>query len=199
MTDLNGKGVPQAYYRVKAWRMLKGDEFIKRCHSLNGAFSESILKGVVAALTQHLAYELSNGFTVKIDGLGVFSLKIGMCEGKEQDGFDPEETKHNARSLQVTGISLKVDKGLVKAINRQCELERGGEERIKARKYNYEQSISRAKEYIRQHGFMRVGDFARLNNMAYSTASRELIRIARDPDSGIVSQGNKSGKLYLLG
>jgi predicted histone-like DNA-binding protein len=198
MTDLNGKGAPQAYYRLKAWRMLESDEFIKRCHQLNGAFSESVIHGVVAALTHHLAYELANGFTVKIDGLGVFSTKIGMCKNKKQDEFDEDEAKHNARSLQVTGVSLKVDKALVKAINRDCDLERGGEERLRVRKFTYEQSVSRARDYLRQHGFMRVGDYVRLNGLSYSTASRELIRIANSPDSGIVSQGSKSAKLYLL-
>lgn len=198
MPDLNGKGTPQAYYRLKTWRMLETDEFIKRCHAFNGAFSESILKGAIAALTQHLAYELANGFTVKIDGLGVLNAKIGMCKGKEQDHFDEDETKHNARSLQVTGVTLKVDKGLVRAINKDCELERGDEERLNNRKYTREECISRAQDYLRQHGFMRVGDYARLNGLAYSTASRELNRIASDPNSGIISQGNKSSKLYLL-
>jgi len=41
-------------------------------------------------------------------------------------------------------------------------------------------------------------EMADLNGLAYSTASRELIRIARDPGSGIVSRGQKSAKLYLL-
>lgn len=198
MADLNGKGTPQAYYRLKAWRMLETNEFVKRCHSFNGAFSESILKGVIAALSQQLAYELANGFTVKIDGFGVFNAKIGVRENKEQDGFEKDGVKRNARSLQVTGVSLKVDKELVKAINSNCDLKRGGEERLRKRKYTYEECISRACDYLRQHGFMRVGDYARLNSLSYSTASRELVRIDRDPNSGITSQGRKSGKLYLL-
>lgn len=198
ITDLNGKGAPQAYYKLKAWRMLDTNEFLKRCHSLNGAFPESLLKGAVAALTEHLAYELANGFTVKIDGLGVFSAKIGVREDKEQDGFDEGGVKHNARSLRVTGVSLKVDKEMVRAINRSCDLERGGEERLNKRQYTLEQSISRARDYLRQNGFMHVRDYANLNSLSYSTASRELIRIARNPNSGIISKGRKSAKLYLL-
>lgn len=38
---------------------------------------------------------------------------------------------------------------------------------------------------------------ASLTGLSYSTDSRELLDIAADPASGIISQGRKSGKLYL--
>lgn len=198
ITDLNGKGTTQAYYRMKTWRKLDTEEFLKRCHDINGAFSESILKGVLAALTQQLAYELANGYSVKIDGLGVFNAKIGLCENKEQDDFSEDATKHNAASLQVTGVSMKVDKDLVKAINKDCDLERGGEERLNQEQYTLEERIERARNFIRKNGYMRVYEYAQLNGMAKTTASRELIRITNDPRSGIRSEGRKSSKIYLL-
>ena len=135
IVDLNGKGATQAYYRMKTWRKLETEEFVKRCHDLNGAFSESILKGALAALTQQLAYELANGYSVKLDGLGVFNAKIGLCKDKEQDDFSEDGTRRNAASLQVTGVSLKVDKELVKAINKDCDLERGDDERLSRQTY----------------------------------------------------------------
>ena len=198
IVDLNGKGATQVYYRMKTWRKLDTEEFLKRCHEFNGAFSESILKGALSALTQQLAYELANGFSVKLDGLGVFNAKIGLCENKEQDDFSEDVTKRNAASLQVTGVSLKVDKELVKAINKDCDLERGGEERINQQKYTLEERIERARDFIRKNGYMRNYEYAQLNGLANSTASRELIRITNDPRSGIRSEGCKSSKVYLL-
>ena len=171
---------------------------MKRCHDLNGAFSESILKGVLAALTQQLAYELANGYSVKLDGLGVFNAKIGLCKDKEQDDFSEDGTRRNAASLQVTGVSLKVDKELVKAINKDCDLERGDDERLSRQTYTLEQRIERARDFIRKNGYMRSYEYAQLNGLAKSTASRELIRITSDPRSGIRSEGSKSSKLYLL-
>ena len=198
IVDLNGKGTTQAYYRMKTWRKLETEEFVKRCHDLNGAFSESILKGALAALTQQLAYELANGYSVKLDGLGVFNAKIGLCKDKEQDDFSEDGTRRNAASLQVTGVSLKVDKELVKAINKDCDLERGDDERLSRQTYTLEQRIERARDFIRKNGYMRSYEYAQLNGLAKSTASRELIRITSDPRSGIRSEGSKSSKLYLL-
>jgi predicted histone-like DNA-binding protein len=198
IVDLNGKGATQAYYRMKTWRKLETEEFVKRCHDLNGAFSESILKGALAALTQQLAYELANGYSVKLDGLGVFNAKIGLCKDKEQDDFSEDGTRRNAASLQVTGVSLKVDKELVKAINKDCDLERGDDERLSRQTYTLEQRIERARDFIRKNGYMRSYEYAQLNGLAKSTASRELIRITSDPRSGIRSEGSKCSKLYLL-
>lgn len=198
IVDLNGKGATQAYYRMKTWRKLETEEFVKRCHDLNGAFSESILKGALAALTQQLAYELANGYSVKLDELGVFNAKIGLCKDKEQDDFSEDGTRRNAASLQVTGVSLKVDKELVKAINKDCDLERGDDERLSRQTYTLEQRIERARDFIRKNGYMRSYEYAQLNGLAKSTASRELIRITSDPRSGIRSEGSKSSKLYLL-
>ena len=198
IVDLNGKGATQAYYRMKTWRKLETEEFVKRCHDLNGAFSESILKGALAALTQQLAYELANGYSVKLDGLGVFNAKIGLCKDKEQDDFCEDGTRRNAASLQVTGVSLKVDKELVKAINKDCDLERGDDERLSRQTYTLEQRIERARDFIRKNGYMRSYEYAQLNGLAKSTASRELIRITSDPRSGIRSEGCKSSKVYLL-
>ena len=198
IVNLNGKGATQAYYRMKTWRKLETEEFVKRCHDLNGAFSESILKGALAALTQQLAYELANGYSVKLDGLGVFNAKIGLCKDKEQDDFSEDGTRRNAASLQVTGVSLKVDKELVKAINKDCDLERGDDERLSRQTYTLEQRIERARDFIRKNGYMRSYEYAQLNGLAKSTASRELIRITSDPRSGIRSEGSKSSKLYLL-
>ena len=198
IVDLNGKGATQAYYRMKTWRKLETEAFVKRCHDLNSAFSESILKGALAALTQQLAYELANGYSVKLDGLGVFNAKIGLCKDKEQDDFSEDGTRRNAASLQVTGVSLKVDKELVKAINKDCDLERGDDERLSRQTYTLEQRIERARDFIRKNGYMRSYEYAQLNGLAKSTASRELIRITSDPRSGIRSEGCKSSKVYLL-
>lgn len=77
-------------------------------------------------------------------------------------------------------------------------MERGGEERLIQNKYTLEERIERARNFIRKNGYMRNYEYAQLNGLANSTASRELIRIINDPRSGIRSEGSKSSKIYLL-
>lgn len=199
IADLNGKGTTQAYYRMQTWRQLNYREFLERCHSQHGAFTEATLAGAISAFCSHLALELAQGYTVKIDGLGSFGAKIGVRKDKEMDTFEEGTTTRNAKSLVVKGVSFRADKELVRDIDLRCLLERGGEERINKSPFTKEERVERARQYLREHGFMRVGHYASLNGLAYTTASRELRRIAQDPALGIVSEGRKSGKLYLLG
>ena len=198
IVDLNGSGSTKAYYKLKTWRRLEFEEFVKRCNSFNGAYSKGLLKGVLTAFCEHLAYEISNGYSVKIEGLGVFTAKLGLCEDKEMDNFEEGTTKRNAKSIEVTGVSFKADKNLIREIARNCDLERGGEERLKKPKMSKEERIEQACQFMKKNSYMRVDEYAALTGMAYSTAARELCGIASDPSSGIISQGRKSGKLYLL-
>ena len=198
MPDLNGTGEKKAYYKLKTWRKLDFNEFVKRCSSLHRTYGRSVIEGVVIAVCEHLAYEIGNGYCVKIDGLGTFTAKLGVREDKEMDDFEEGNTKRNAKSIEVTGVKFRADKNLVWEIDRNCDLERGGEERLRKPKYLPEERIVRARQFMQKNGFMHVDDYARLTGLSYSTASRELRNIASDPASGIISQGHKSGKLYLL-
>lgn len=198
IVDLQGSGSTKAYYKLKTWHKMDFDDFVERCNAHNGAFSKALLKGVMTAVCEELAYQVSNGYSVKIDGLGTFSAKLGVREDKEMDSFLEGKTKRNAQSIEVTGVSFKAEKELVKVINRECDLERGGEERLKRSKYSKEERIERARQFLGKHTYMRVKEYASLTGLAYSTAASELCDIASDPTSGIRSEGAKSGKLYLL-
>ena len=114
------------------------------------------------------------------------------------DGFEEGTTKRNASSIEVCGVSFRADKNLIKDIDRNCDLERGGEERLKISKFSLEERIKRARQFLQKNRYMRVNEYAAITGLAYTTASRELRRIAHDPASGIISQGRKSAKLYLL-
>jgi len=198
MPDMSGTGEKKAYYKLKTWRKLDSDEFVKRCSSIHRAYGKSVIQGVITAVCEHLAYEISNGYSVKIDGLGTFTAKLGVRKDKEMESFEEGSTKRNALSIEVQGVLFRSDKNLISEIDRNCDLERGGEERLRKPKTTLEQRTEKARQFLRKNAFMHVDEYASLTGLSYSTASRELRKIASDPTSGITSQGRKSGKLYLL-
>ena len=198
MPDMNGTGEQKAYYKLKTWRKLDFNEFVKRCSSIHRAYGKSVIEGVMTAVCEHLAYEIANGYSVKIDGLGTFNAKLGVRKDMEMDNFDEGTTKRNAKSIEVTGVLFRADKELIREIDQNCDLERGGEERLRKPKQSKEERIEKASKFLQKNGFMHVDEYAALTGLSYSTASRELRAIAADPASGIISQGRKSGKLYLL-
>lgn len=197
MPDMNGTGEKKAYYKLKTWRKLDFDEFVRRCSSIHRAYGKSVIEGVLVAFCEHLAYEISNGYSVKIDGLGVFTARLGVRKDKEMDSFEEGATKRNATSIEVIGLNFRADKELIREIDMKCDLERGGEERLRKPRYSPEERIARARQYMRKNGFMHVGNYASLTGLSYTTASRELLRLASDPSSGITCQGRKSSKIYL--
>ena len=198
MPDMSGTGEKKAYYKLKTWRKLDSDEFVKRCSSIHRAYGKSVIQGVITAVCEHLAYEISNGYSVKIDGLGTFTAKLGVRKDKEMESFEEGSTKRNALSIEVQGVLFRADKNLISEIDRNCDLERGGEERLRKPKTTLEQRIEKAQQFLQKNAFMHVDEYASLTGLSYSTASRELRKIASDPTSGITSKGRKSGKLYLL-
>lgn len=198
MPDMSGTGEQKAYYKLKTWRKLDFEEFVKRCSSIHRAYGKSVIEGVMMAVCEHLAYEISNGYSVKIDGLGTFNAKLGVCKDKEMDNFTEGTTKRNAKSIEVTGVSFRADKELIREIDQNCTLERGGEERLRRPQTSQKERIEKAQKFIQKNGFMHVDEYASLTGLPYSTAAREIRNIAADPASGIISQGRKSGKLYLL-
>lgn len=198
IADLNGKGSTQACYRLKSLDTMSMEKFVERVHRFNGAFSTGVIIGVLTAVMEQLTMELGYGYKVQIDGLGTFGCRLGVREDKDMDGFEEGKPRLNAQSIEVKGVTFCADKSLVKAVARECHLERGGEERLRRSKYSLEERTERARQYLARKGFMHVGDYARLTGLSYTTASRELIRLAASPStSGIRSKGVKSAKLYL--
>ena len=200
LPDMRQTGNNLVYYRLKRWDTLDFKEFTQRVCKANRLYTPSVIQGVVMALSSELAYQIAQGYNVKIDGLGTFHAKLGLDKTKsrkEMDDFEEGATKLNATHLDVTDVGYRADKELVWAANRNCSLERGGESRIRRSKYTKEERIERAIDFLRREGVMHVRDYAELNDLSYASAYKELnTRLVGS--ATISSSGKKSAKVYFL-
>lgn len=197
IADLNGTGNTQAYYRMEIEHNVDYQEFLSLCVQ-HGGFQRSVIVGAVEHVCHELALALAGGHSVTIDGLGTFTPKVGVRPDKEQDTFAQGEEQRNAQTLEVSGINFRADKELVHTVDSHCLLERGGTSRLRHSQYTEQQRIEIARQYLQEHTVMRTADYVRLTGLSYTTASRELCRIADDPATDIVAHGRKSAKLYML-
>lgn len=200
MPDVHKTGTNLVYYRMQRNETLEYSEFIQRCNRGHRLYAPSILQGAMMAVCEQLATELAKGNNVKIDGLGTFHAKLGLSTlspAKKMDTFEEGTPKLNAVSLMVTGVGYRADKGLVRAVNRKCELKRGGESRLKKPEYTKEERIERAIQYLRREGFMHVKDYARINGLSYTSAYREM-NLGLVGSATITSRGRKSAKIFFL-
>ena len=197
MADMRQTGVKQVCYRLKSNGTVDLGDLARRI-ARSSTFAEAEIKGVVLSLIEEVVDRMASGHSVHIDGLGTLMPKIGLREEAESEVLDGEAPKRNARSLHVTGGSVRADKGLVRTLDSKCRLEKGAVSRIRRSKYTEEQRLEKAKAFLREHTVMRLGDYYRLVGLSRTAASLELRKWERDVATGITSEGSYSAKVYVL-
>ena len=162
-----------------------------------------ISRGEAMSVLTHFAeaveHFLSRGNSVRIDELGLFSLSLGMKEGKEAEDGDGEDGRRNAQSICISAVNFRADKRLLRHLNEDCPLERGGTSRINRSPYTREQRLQLAKDFMRKHTVMRISDYVSLTRLSATVAGKELREFTQDESSGITSTGRRASLVYILG
>lgn len=197
MPNLNGTEEPQVYYRLKTNRNISSKEFVERISRNGSAIDRGEMEGFLIRIADGLAEFLGNGYSVTLDGVGTFKAGLGLKRDKEMDSFEEDETKRNARSLQLTNINFRAEKALVREANRRCKLERYGESRLRKSPYTKEQRLQLALEYLEKNSAMHIADYMQLTGLSRTTATLELKSFRQDPTSGITFVGRGSNKVYV--
>ena len=197
MTDLHHEGKTKAYYRMKVQRNICTQELVRLMVAHRAGVSEGVLHGVLIQLIEEMAYQMADGKSITIEGLGTFSATVGVRKDKEMDGIENSEPQRNALSLEVNGVNFRVDKEFVKHIDRQCHLERGGVHRLHHSPYTKEQRLEIAQKYLDEHPLMHISDYAKLTGLSRTTATLELQEFRRDPASGICTSGSRQNSVYV--
>ena len=142
---------------------------------------------------------LSEGHTVKIEGLGTFSLSLRFADEKGNDTSAELTDKRRVRHVEVKGVNFKADPELVKSLRTETELQRKmtGVKRLRQKIYSTEEKHLRTLKKITQQGFITLQQYANLNNVSRTTASKELRAFCQDPASGIGTQGQASHKIWI--
>jgi len=197
LPDLQQTGEQKVYYRLKTNRNIDTPEFVRSLsHAFNGMKEGDIIR-VLMATADHLGELLGEGYSVTLNGIGNFKATIGLEEDKELDTLDGNETKRNARSLQLKGVNYRADKELIKKASQHCKLEREGIARIHRSPYSKEERLTLALEYLEKHGAMKVANYMEMTGLSRTAATLELQEFRRDTTSGIDFIGRGSAKVYV--
>ena len=197
MSDLNGTGEKRVFYRMKIERNIDMKDFTERIAYPGSGLSRASVMHVMTSVADCLARYMAEGCSVTLEGIGTFKPQLGLVKNKEMDTMDGDDTKRNARSIEVNGISFKADKTLVRETRMCCDLSRGGISRVRKSPYTEEVRLSRALEYLKEHPFLRISDYMAINGMKRTSATLELQRLSGDPVSGITISGWGSNKVYV--
>lgn len=198
MPDVHNKGEKRVYPKLIVNRALNTKEFIEKMHSYNHALSESVVGAVIEDVSDALMHMLSMGYTVKLDGIGTFSLSLDFDDEKPV-AMQSDNDKMLYRKVTVKDVNYKASPDLVKQLKDETDLERdmGGVSRLYKKIYTQEERIQRALKIIEQNGYICLTDYASINNLSRTVASKDLKEITNNPSSPIKSSGNGTHKVWV--
>ena len=194
----NGKK-GRIFPKMQIYTEFNYDKVVELVHTNSPAFSKGTIRGVLDTLAVVMKSYLPMGHTMKIDNLGVFSLSLEFADDKSdnQQEAQEREPKTKYRHVKVKGVNFKVDKKLVDEINKENTFGRSPSIPTTPSPYSLEERLQRALRHIDKHGFISLQEYANLNRLGYSSASRELAKLVADPQSGIKAKGAASHKVWI--
>ena len=193
------------YPKMKRFSLFDYEMVIQHMCKFSPILNEGIIRSVFGALTTEMLTCMPIGHSIKIDGLGVFSLSLGFDTSKasekeiagKQDSIDGYEPKLEYRHVCIKGINFRPDPELLREMNRVATFENDGVEFVPQRKsqFSREERLAKAKEIIDKQGFMTLSDYAAATGLSMSGASKDLRQLVADGDSGIIAWGDHTHKV----
>lgn len=198
MNDMGHTGQRKVYPKFVPNRTMNTDDIIERMHVRDPAISKSITKAVLTDLADVLVELMGMGYNVSIDEIGRFTPSLCFDDGKPNE-MQGEHDKMRYRKVKVRSVNFKASDFLVKQLNREGDWNRSqsGVNEICPSGYTERQRIDRALQVIRKHGFISLTDYASLNQLSRSSASRELRKITARTDAPLRCMGSGSHKVWV--
>ena len=208
MSEEMGDGKKKVYPRMQTYSLHDFNTVIRHMREYGGSFSEGIIRGVLETLVTTMKSWMPLGHSIKIDGLGVFSLTLGfdtstpseaIAAKKQKSGSAEAEPRTKYRHVCIKGINFKPDPKLLQQMNQEATFERAETDVLVPRKPNdsRDERISKALAVIDKQGYMTLSDYAFATSQTRSSASKDLRQLVSDPSSGITTRGSHSHKVWI--
>jgi hypothetical protein len=202
------EGEKVVYPRMQTYSLHDFETVLKHMHTYAANISEGTMRAVLEALTETMKSWMPLGHSIKIDGLGVFSLTLGfdtstpsekaIANQKGQDD-EREDPKTKYRHICIKGINFKPDAELLADMNRETTFDKVEADVVVPRKgmLSRDERVAKAKAVIDENGFMTLSDYVQATGLSRTSASLDLKKLVADPTSGIMSRGSHSHKVWI--
>ena len=203
MAEGMADGNKTLYPKMQTYSMHDFETVIKHMRVYGGNISEGIIRAVFDALLSRMESWMPLGHTIKIDGLGVFSLSLGFDTSTPSEKAEvqnkEEEPKTKYRHVCIKGINFKPDAQLLERLNKEANFDRiqTDVEVAKRTALSREERLAKAHAIIDRQGYMTLTDYANATGQSRSTASTDLRQLVADATSGITTRGTHSHKVWV--
>lgn len=196
--DVSKSGKKVVYPKFMLNHQIDYESFLKSLRNYYPHCSEALVQSVIGSVVEHLLTYLSMGHSVKIDGIGVFSLTLEFSDDKPTE-LSSEKDQMKYRKVRVKNWTLKTDPDTLKKLRQKTECQRAepGVNRQKKNALSLEERIENALRIIDRKGFMTLTDYVIANHICRSSASVELRKICKMAGSQIQASGRGSHKVWV--
>ena len=191
-------GTRKVYPRIQVYSRFDYEQTLERMQAYPGSPGKGALMAAFDMLSRILRTSLPEGHTVKIDGLGTFSLSLEFDDQKPNEKADDED-RMGYRHVRIRDVNFKVDHDLLIALNKEAEFTRseaGVRSPVELR-YNREERIVKALDHIDKHGFLSLTDYVEITGLSRSSASNELRSFEDSADVPIKGKGVRPHKVWV--
>lgn len=196
--DLHKTGEHKVYPKFVPNRTMNTDDIVNRMRLRNPSISEGLAKALLTELADAMADLMAMGYSVSLEDIGSFTPSLCFADDKPNEMQDADD-KMRYRKVKAKGVNFKVSDEMVRRLNQDSDWsrEQSGVNQIRPSRYTEQERIERALRVIRQDGFISLTDYASLNDLSRSSASRELRRITSQADAPLRCMGSGSHKVWV--
>jgi len=195
-----GNGEKRTYPKLQTYSQL-GDERTITEMTNGGCVAKGQVRAVFDALNGTLLRFLSEGHSVRVAGIGTFSLSLEFADKKTggNHGETLSGNGDNYRHVCVKDLNFKPDPELLRQLKEQTECCRVEQalHRVEPSPYTFEERARRACDFIARHGSLHLDDYARINGVCRTKASEELKKLSSSSGSGIAALGRGSHRIWV--
>ena len=198
MNDVRNTGKRAVYPKMVINQTLGTEEFIDVLHNHLRTVDKGVLRGVISGIADSLVSLLSKGNNVTLDDIGTFSMSLKFLDDKPTE-IQEEGDPMLYRRVGVKDLNFKISPKLIRDLQMNTRFERmtTGARELKKNLYSFEQRIENALAIIDEKGHITLGEYAKVNNLSRTTASKELSKITADPTMPIDYTGQVSHKIWI--
>ena len=198
MNDVRNTGKRTVYPKLAAKQTLSTKEFIEELYKHLRTVDRGVLSGVMCGIADTMVCLMSEGYNVTLDDIGTFSMSLKFLDEKPTE-IQEEGDRMLHRSVGVRDVNFKTSPQLLAELRRRAKFERvmSGARTLKKRLYTLEQRIENALAIIDRKGYINLREYAEVNNLSHSAASKELAHISSDPSIPISFQGRPPHKVWI--
>lgn len=157
------------------------------CNALNesSTLTSADIKGVLDGLSRYIGRQLGYGYSVNIEGLGIFSPALRTTKKTDKKG----ETVLDAR---IHGVNFRCDKHLKEMVKRESpqKVKRGN---LPLR--DRDGRCAKMLDYLQTHPSINVTEYARMNHCTHYVAQNDIRQFVSE--GMIRASGVRTHRVYL--